>query len=314
MKILITGAGGFVGKYLIKELQKDSSNDIFGAVFRSTSDIASLLSPDHTIEGDLSDLSFASDLIKRSNPDVIYHLAALSVVGSSVENAVSVMNSNTTISYNLLESVRLYAQKARVIAISSGNVYGAVKEPNVKINESVPLRPLNPYAVSKVSQEMLALMYHLAYGQDIVISRPFNHTGIGQTTEFVIPSLAAKFAKIEKGELSPVIEVGNLDSVRDFTDVRDMVIAYTQAAKSGISGEIYNIGSGLGHTIKEVLDIFQSLSMTKVEIKVSEGLLRTADVPALISDSSKFSALSHWKPKIDLKDTISDILNYYRGI
>lgn len=312
-KILITGAGGFVGTYLIKELQKSSDVEIFGAVFKSTSDITSLLPPDHIIEGDLSDSQFATSLVERSRPDVVYHLAALSVVGSSVDKAVSVMNANTTISYNILEAQRVIAPTARFIAVASANEYGAVAAADKPITESTPLRPLNPYAVSKVAQEMLATMYHLAYGLDVVVLRPFNHTGIGQTTEFVIPKLAEQFARIERGEQPPVIEVGNLDSIRDFTDVRDMVRAYVLAASHAQPGEIYNLGSGTGHTIREILDILQSLSKTKVEIKVQEDLVRTADVPSLICDATKFASLSGWKPEISLNQTISDILNYYRG-
>lgn len=312
-KILITGAGGFVGTYLIKELQKSSENEIYGAVFSATSDISSLLSSDHIIEGDLSDYNFASDLVKKSAPDVVYHLAALSVVGTSESKALSVMNTNTTISYNILEAVKSFAPKARFIAIASANVYGAVEDTSKPIDESLPLRPLNPYAVSKVSQEMLAIMYNLAYGLDVVIVRPFNHTGIGQTTDFVIPKLAQQFARIEKGEIEPVIEVGNLDTVRDFTDVRDMVEAYALAAQSGKIGQIYNLGSGTGHTIKEILDILQSLSPAKVEIKIKEELVRTADVPVLICDASKFNKVTGWTAKTSLNQTVSDILNYYRG-
>jgi len=312
-KVLITGAGGFVGTYLIKELQKSSDFEIYGAVFSATSDISSFLPSDHIIEGDLSDYNFASDLVKKSAPDVVYHLAALSVVGTSESKALSVMNTNTTISYNILEAVKNFSPNARFIAIASANVYGAVEDTSKPLDESLPLRPLNPYAVSKVSQEMLATMYCLAYGLDVVIVRPFNHTGIGQTTDFVIPKLAQQFARIEKGEIEPVIEVGNLDTVRDFTDVRDMVEAYTLAAKSAKSGKIYNLGSGTGHTIKEILDILQSLSPAKVEIKVKEELVRTADVPVLICDASKFNAITGWTAKTSLNQTVSDILNYYRG-
>lgn len=312
-KILITGAGGFVGTYLIKELKLDPECEIFGSVFKSTSDISTLLNADHIIEGDLSDSNFTSELIQKTQPEVIYHLAALSVVGSSVDKAVSVMNTNTTISYNILEAVKAHAPTAKFIAICSANEYGAVTDTTNSINESTPLRPLNPYAVSKVTQEMLATMYHLAYGLKVIILRPFNHTGIGQTTEFVIPKLAEQFAKIEKGLLPPVIEVGNLDTVRDFTDVRDMVRGYVLAAQKGVPGEIYNLGSSRGYTIQQIIEIFTSLSSAKVEIRVKDDLVRTADVPVLIADISKFQSLTGWQPSIELNTTISDILNYYRG-
>ncbi|PJE63422.1 GDP-mannose 4,6-dehydratase [Candidatus Roizmanbacteria bacterium CG10_big_fil_rev_8_21_14_0_10_45_7] len=313
-KILITGAGGFAGTYLIKELQKSKDFEIYGAVYKSTSDISSLLDSAHILEGDLTDFSVAEHIVKVASPHVIYHLAAISVVHSSARQTTTVMNSNTTISYNILESVRQFAPHARFIAISSGNVYGAVQDTTLSIDESTPIRPLNPYAISKVTQEMLALQYYLAYGLDVVILRPFNHTGPGQTTDFVIPRLADQFARIEHGEIDPVIEVGNLDTIRDFTDVSDMVIAYTLATKDGKSGEIYNIGSGTGHSIHQILMIMQSLSKTKVEVKINQTLIRTADVPILICDASKFQEVTGWKPTISFDTTISAIIDYWRRI
>lgn len=312
-KILITGAGGFVGSHLIKALKASGEVEIFAATYKATSDLTNLIPPDHILVGDLTDLAFAQKLVQTAAPDVVYHLAALSVVHSSASLATSVMNGNTNISYNVLESVKLFAPKARFIAISSGNVYGAVQDTNHPLTEATPLRPLNPYAVSKVTQEMLALQYCLAYGLDVVILRPFNHTGVGQTTDFVIPRLAQQFAKIEKGS-TPVIEVGNLDSVRDFTDVSDMVQAYMLAADKCVSGEIYNIGSGQGHTIAEILKTLESLSKVKVEIKVKDSLVRLADVPVLVSESTKFISLTGWEPKVSLARTISDILEYWRKL
>ena len=312
-KILVTGAGGFVGTYLIKALQAKGEVEIFAAVYQATSDISSLLAEDHIISGDLTDYEFTTQLIKSVMPDVIYHLAALSVVHNSHEKALSLMNGNTAISYNLLESTRLFAPGARFLAICSANVYGAIEDISKPASESTPIRPLNSYAVSKVMQEMLALQYHLAYALDVVILRPFNHTGPGQTTNFVIPRLAEQFAKIEQGEIEPVIEVGNLDSVRDFTDVRDMANGYILAAEKAKSGEIYNLGSGKGYTVKQILDVLQSLSKIKVEVKINEEFVRTSDVPVLIADVTKFKSLTNWEPKISLEETISDILNSYRN-
>lgn len=313
-KILITGAGGFVGTYLIKALQQTSDNEIFAAVYKSTSDIKDLVPADHIVEGDLTDFTFASHLLETTNPDVVYHLAALSVVSNSVQNAVAIMNSNTAISYNLFEAIKLHSPSTKIVAICSANEYGSVQDTTKPIDESTPLRPLNPYAVSKVTQEMLALQYHLAHALNVVIVRPFNHTGVGQTTDFVIPRLAEQFAKIEKGIIPPIIEVGNTDTIRDFTDVRDMVQAYVLAAQLGVSGEIYNIGSGVGYTIAQIIEMLQALSPVKVEIKVNKEFVRSADVPILVADAAKFKSTTGWAPSISLQTTISDILTYYRGI
>lgn len=311
-KILITGAGGFVGTYLIKELQSQQAGEIYGTVYHSTSDISSLLPADHILEGDLTDPSFAQRLIETTQPDHIYHLAAISVVSNSFAQALTTMQSNTTLSYNLLENVRLHAPHSRFIAVCSANVYGAVTDTTRPISESTPMRPLNPYAVSKATQELLALQYHLAHGLDTVILRPFNHTGIGQTVDFVIPRLASQFAQIEQGLLPPTIQVGNLESIRDFTDVRDMVKAYVLAATHCQSGEIYNIGSGQGVSVREIIQIFQSLSATKVEISINNQLVRAADVPVLVADYAKFKQITQYAPSIPLTQTISDILNSYR--
>ena len=312
MKIFITGAGGFVGTYLIRQLQKKADNEIYGAVYKSTSDISSLLPNDHILEGDLTDFAVAESHLQTIQPNIIYHLAALSVVGNSFSNATKVINTNTNLSFNLFEAARLIVPKARIINICSANVYGAVLDSSRPLTESTPFRPLNPYSVSKINQEMLGLEYHLTYGSDVIALRPFNHTGIGQTTDFLIPRLAQQFAAIEKGQLAPTIEIGNLDSIRDFSDVRDMVSAYVLAAESCLAGEAYNIGSGKGYKVSQVIDIFQSLSQAKVEIKVKKDLVRSADVPALIADFTKFKEATGYFPVISLERTISDILDFYR--
>lgn len=311
-KILITGAGGFVGSYLIKELQKNADSQIFASIYQASSDISSSLPKEQILAGDLSDLAYANHLIQTSKPDIIYHLAALSVVGGSEDKALSLIQNNTAITGNLLQATKLHAPKTRFMAISSANIYGAVLKQS-PLDESTPLRPLNPYAISKIAQEMQALQYHLAHNLDVVILRPFNHSGPGQTTKFVLPALASQFAQIEKGELPPQLTVGNLSTIRDFTDVRDMVKAYILASQVGGSGEIYNIGTGTGHSISSLIEVFSSLSPIKVEIKKEENLVRRSDVPYLVADASKFKSESMWMPSISLNQTISDILNYYRN-
>lgn len=311
-KILVTGAGGFVGSYLVRALQQNTENDIFVTVYKSTTDIGSLVPADHIIEGDLTDGTFTNTLIQRVVPDIIFHLAALSVVHSSDKQALSVLTANTALQYNILESVRQFAPHTRFVAICSANEYGLVEDYQKPINESTPLRPLNPYAVSKVTQEMLTLQYHLAYGLDTIILRPFNHTGIGQTLDFVVPALAKQFAEIVKKVRPPVIEIGNLDNVRDFTDVADMVSAYLLASVKGISGQVYNLGSGVGVSVCDLIAKFELISGIKVEVKVQENMLRVADVPILVCDASKFKALSGWSPKISLETTLTNVYNYWK--
>ncbi len=312
-KILITGAGGFVGTHLIRALKEAGEVEIFASVFKSTSDISTLLSEDHIIAGDLTDFAFTEQLVKTSQPDVIYHLAAISIVTDDPSQTTAVMSTNSTISFNILESTRLYAPHARFISICSANVYGLVGASDLPIKESTPLRPLNAYAVSKITQEMLSLEYHLAYGLDVVILRPFNHTGPGQTESFLLPALAKQFASIQKGA-EPVIEIGNTESSRDYTDVRDMVRAYILASEKCLSGEVYNIGSGVSYKTRAIIEMFEEVSGIKVTIKEKDQLVRKSDVPILVADASKFSSLTTWKPSISMQQTISDILDSYRNL
>lgn len=312
-RILITGAGGFVGSYLIKELKKDENNEIYGSVYQSTSDIKSLLPTDHILAGDLTHPDIAINHVKAANPDVIYHLAALSVVHNSTINALATLQGNTAISYNLFEAIHAYCPRARTLAVCSANVYGSVPASNIPIDESAPLRPLNPYAVSKITQEMIALQAGLSYGLDIVIVRPFNHSGPGQTTDFVLPKLAQSVVAIEKESKLPVLELGSGEAIRDFTDVRDMVKAYVLAAATGQSGEIYNIGSGTGTSIRAVAEIFASLSKRPFKIVEKPELSRSSDVPVLVADTTKFKELTGYFPVISLERTISDILEYERN-
>lgn len=312
-RILVTGAGGFVGSHLIHALKERGEYEIFAAVYKSTSDVSDLIPADHIIEGDLTDATFANRLIEQTQPEVIFHLAALSVVHSSDKQATTVMNANTTLQYNLLEATKNFAPHARFLAICSANEYGLVENTTKPIDELTPLRPLNPYAVSKVTQEMLSLQYHLAYGLDTVMLRPFNHTGPGQTIDFVIPALAKQFVEIKKGQHPPTIEVGNLDNTRDYTDVVDMVEAYILASTKGRSGEIYNIGSGRGATVGQLIEMFKKITGLEVEVTVKDEMVRVADVPSLICDATKFHEATGWSPKVALEQTLKNVYTYWEG-
>ncbi len=311
-RVLITGAGGFVGTHLVHALQQHAEYEIFAAVYKSTSDIAGIIPADHIQEGDLTEYAFAESLIQATRPDLVFHLAALSAVERNDAQAVKIMTANTTLQFNLLEAIRAHQPKARIIAICSGNAYGLVEPGTRSITESTPLRPLNAYAVSKITQEMLSLQYHLAYGLDVVILRPFNHTGPGQTDNFVIPTLAKQFAEIAKGKHVPTIEVGNLETIRDYTDVADMVQAYILAAEKGESGEIYNIGTGNGASVRELIEMFKKITGMSVEVVVKEEIVRHADVPALVCDATKFKQITSWEPSISLETTLQNVYNYWK--
>jgi len=309
-RILVTGASGFVGQYLIRELVS-RGGDIYAACYQPHPTLTKLLGEDHVFPGDLTDHSYVKQLISGIRPDIIYHLAALSIVHHDVPTARRALENNLGLQYNLLEEVRQLAPSARLMAICSGNIYGKVNQDELPIKESTPIRPLNAYSVSKLSQEILALQYFYAHSLDVVILRPFNHTGPGQTDNFVIPAFAKQFAAIKKGQQDPIIKVGNLDTARDFTDVEDMVQAYLVAADNCKSGEIYNIGSGKASKIIDILSMMREISGLTVEIEVEPNRQRGVDVPILMADATKFREATGWQPKIPFKETLAKVLKYW---
>lgn len=310
--ILVTGAGGFVGSHLVRALVAAGSSTVYGNVYGSGNALQELLPASQIISGDLTDPDFTQSLITRVKPQIIYHLAALSVVQDSIAKAGEVLTSNLRLQYNLLETVRLNLPGARIVAICSANEYGLVKPEELPISEDVPLRPLNPYAVSKAAQDLLAYQYFLAHQLDVVRLRPFNHTGEGQTTDFIIPSLVRQFVEIAAGRLPPQIEVGNLESVRDFTDVLDMVQAYILAADQAKGGEVYNIGSGVGYSVRQIIELLTQISGTEVKVIQKTARVRVADVPVLLANSTKFNAATGWKPTHPLDATLTRVYNYMK--
>lgn len=309
-KALITGAGGFVGQHLVRKLV-GGKHDVCVATYSNSAQLTSLLDPDDIHTGDLTDSSFTENLVKTTQPDIIYHLAAISVVHTNTDSAKRALENNIALQYNLLESIRQFSPTTRLVAICSGNVYGKVGQSELPITEDTPIRPLNTYAVSKLSQESLALQYYYAYDMDIIILRPFNHTGPGQTDNFVIPAFAKQFAAIKSGKQPPIIKVGNLSTARDFTDVRDMVDAYILAGTKCKKGEIYNIGAGEVSKIGEILGLMSDISGVEVEIQEDNLRVRGVDVPVLMADSTKFRGITGWEPKIPFKKTLQTVLDYW---
>ena len=194
----------------------------------------------------------------------------------------------------------------------SSEEYGLVLPDEVPITESNPLRPLSPYAVSKVAQDMLAYQYFRSYGMKTIRTRGFNHTGPRRGDVFVSSNFAKQIASIEAGLQKPVIRVGNLEAVRDFTDVRDMVRAYWLAVTRATPGEVYNLGSGRGITIRELLDLLVGMSEVEVEVEIDPDRLRPSDVEVLLADSSKFRQETGWEPAIPLETTLADLLEFWR--
>jgi len=245
-------------------------------------------------------------------PDAIFHLAAQSFVPSSWVSPLQTLTDNIAGQTNIFEAVRSLGLDPAIQIACSSEEYGLVLPHEVPIRETNPLRPLSPYAVSKVTQDFLAYQYFMSYGIRAVRTRGFNHTGPRRGEVFVTSNFAKQVAAIEAGKASPVIKVGNLEAVRDFTDVRDMVRGYVLAAEKGRPGEVYNLASGRAISIRAMLD--KLIAMAKVEVKVETDpeRLRPSDVEVLIGDASKFHADTGWEAKIPFDQTLEDLLNYWR--
>jgi len=316
MRVLITGITGFAGSHLAEFLiAKHPEVQVFGIVrWRSRMEnILGIRDKIELYEADLKDMVSLEACLRHVKPDRIFHLAAQSFVPTSWKCPAETFAINATGQIHLFEALLSLKQSPLIQVAGSSEEYGRVFPDEVPMKETNPLRPLSPYAVSKVAQDLLGYQYFQSYGLPIVRTRGFNHTGPRRGEVFVTSTLAKQIAEIEKGVKEPVIQVGNLDAERDFNDVRDIVEAYWLSLEKGEPGEVYNIGSGVSRPIREVLDTLLSLSRVKVRVEVDPRRLRPSDVPILLADSSKFIARTGWKPRLPFRQTLSDLLDYWRG-
>jgi GDP-4-dehydro-6-deoxy-D-mannose reductase len=309
MRALITGVGGFVGRHLLEHLRKEG-DDVCGV--GRTADLVGLESA-RMVPTDLSDRAAVERLVRETEPEAVYHLAAQSSPSESVENPWGTICNNLLGQLNLFEGLLSAGLRPRVLVVGSSDEYGQVRAEDVPTNENAPLRPITPYAVSKVGQDMMGFQYFAQYGIAAVRVRPFNHTGPGHDARFVIPSFARQLAEIEAGLREPVLHVGNLDVARDFTDARDMVRAYRLALLEGVAGDVYNIGSGRAVLISEMVDELVGLCARQVEVRVDPALFRVSDIPRQEADIHKFTALTGWQPRIPWHTTLRDTFEYWRA-
>ena len=314
MRVLITGFTGFVGSHLADYLVARSDIEVFGTLrWRSRlENVEHLGTRVRRIECDLRDPAAVRRALGEVRPDRIFHLAAQSYVPTSWLTPGETLGGNVLGQVNLFESIRDLDLPARVHIAGSSEEYGLVLPHEVPIREENALRPLSPYAVSKVAQDLLAYQYWKSYRLHVVRTRGFNHTGPRRGEVFVTSNFARQIAQIEKGLREPVVHVGNLDSIRDFTDVRDMVRAYWLALERGEPGEVYNVCSGRRHSAHQVLDILLGLSHVKVEIRQDPARMRPSDVTLLVGDASKFRSATGWEPEIPFEVTLTDLLEYWR--
>ncbi len=320
MNVLITGITGFAGSHLADYiLDHHGGVEIHGTRrWRSKEDAADHLTGRVAFhECDITDAHNVYRVIEKIKPDKIFHLAAQSYVPASWDSPAETLHTNVVGQCNVLEAIKRLRHSGYdpiVQVAGSSEEYGHAERDELPIKETNPLRPLSPYAVSKVAQDFMGYQYWRSYRIRVIRTRAFNHEGPRRGEVFVVSNFAKQIAEIEKERREPVVRVGNLEAVRDFSDVRDIVRAYWQATEGCTPGDVYNICSGHGCAIGDVLNILLSLSSRRdIGVEADPQRLRPSDVPVLIGDCSKFQAATVWRPTIPFEQTVLDSLNYWRA-
>jgi GDP-4-dehydro-6-deoxy-D-mannose reductase len=316
LKALITGISGFVGSHLADHLLAHTDWEVAGTIYSSTRNIDHIQDRLELYPAELSRLPVVQFILERSRPDVVFHLAAMAAAGHSWRDPADTLQVNISMQANILQAVVNLELDSRVMVIGSSEEYGAAlstASTQDAVDEETPFQPTNPYAVSKVAQDLLGLQYHLSHGLDTVRVRPFNHIGPRQGLGFVVPDFSSQVAQIEAGQRPPVLRVGNLEAQRDFTDVRDVVRAYHLLALNGVSGQAYNVGSGHAHAIQEILDHLLAQARVPIQIEPDPARLRPSDIPRVVCDYTKLYDCTGWKPSIGFEQSLSDVLQDWRA-
>jgi GDP-4-dehydro-6-deoxy-D-mannose reductase len=313
MRVLITGITGFAGSHLAEYVLTKENVELFGTVrWRSRMDnIEHIVSKISLVETDFRDQSSVKNMISKIGPDIIFHLAAQSFVPSSWSAPGETLTTNILGALYVFESIKNLDNPPKVLVSCSSEEYGMVKEDELPIKEDQPLRPLSPYGVSKVGEDLLGYQYFQSYKLPIYISRAFNHTGPRRGEVFSISNFAKQIIQIEKG-MRDVISVGNLDAIRDFTDVRDTVRAYWMIVEKANPGEPYNVATGIGYKIGDILKKLADMAKVEIKIEKDSSRMRPSDVMVLIGDSTKLREETGWEPEITFDKTLEDLLNYWR--
>jgi len=303
--VLVTGAGGFAGSHLVEHLRaspkqrKGEGGSSSDRVVAWTRQIVDLLDRDRVRAA-----------IRELRPAQVYHCAGVPHVAESWRDTAQPLEGNVLATEHLFDALRSEGIRCRVLVPGSATVYAPSSEP---ISETDPIAPASPYAISKLAQEQLALRAIQEDGLDVVLTRSFNHTGPRQTPAFVAPSMARQIALIERGQLEPVIKVGNLDAQRDVTDVRDVVRAYAALMQSGKTGVVYNVASGVARSIRSILEALVSRSQKPVRIEVDHTRMRPNDVPVVVGNHSRLTESTEWHPQVSFDQMLDDLLRYWRG-
>ena len=313
MRALVTGSAGFAGHHLIDHLLQETDLEILGSVYYKLP-LPQNSSPRVQFQHvDLQDEAAVHDLIARWRPDYIFHLAGQSFVPASWENPWLTFDQNVHIQLNIFRAMIAAKLAGRILVVGSGDEYGAIEPEDLPIDEKTPLRPVSPYAVSKIAQDLLGWQYHHSHDIHAVRVRPFNHIGPGQREMFVASSFAKQIAEIEAGLKPPVLRHGNLEARRDFTDVRDMMRAYWLLITHGQPGEVYNAGSGRAVSVQQLLDVLLSMSRIPIRTEIDPERMRPSDIPVIVCDPTRIHLTTGWQTEIPFEQTLADILDDWRA-
>jgi len=312
IRVFITGASGFVGRHLIHALRAEGKTkyDIYGTCFPEKPS----LNEKNLFHLNIKSSKNLSKLISDIKPDWVFHLAAASSVRRSWEKRRETLETNIIGTFNILESLRMFSPKSKMLFVSSSEVYDFNQGDKQKVTEKSPLKISNPYAYSKVAGEKLCEFYAEVEKLDVIIARPFPHTGPGQTEDFVCSDWAKQIAEIESGKKQAIIQVGNLDVISDYCDVRDVVKAYILLLKKGRREEIYNICSGKAISLKKILKtlIEESAIKNNVKIEIDQTKLRKVNTQIRWGSNNKIKKEIGWRPDIPLDQSLYDLLEYWR--
>lgn len=315
MRALITGIAGFAGSHLAEHLLAHPGIEVHGVFLPEfgTANLQKVAASLTLHAGDMSDYPTVSRLLTDVRPDLVFHLAAQAAPSLSLVKPGETLVNNILGQLNILQACVQVGLSPRILVIGSADEYGLILADELPVRETNGFRPVNPYSVSKIAQDYLGYQYFLSHQLPVVRVRPFNHIGPRQGPGFVVADFARQIAQAEAGRTAPVVHVGNLDSRRDFTDVRDMVRAYYLALTQGELGEVYNIGAGRSWAIGEVLKELIGLSAVRLSVETDASRLRPTDILDVVCDCTKFHALTGWRPEVPMQKTLRDVLDYWRA-
>lgn len=302
MRILVTGAGGFVGGHLVPTLRAEG-HEVIGTALEPIGDLVRM---------DVRDAAAVDRVVTEVKPEACFHLAGQSSVSLSWREPALTYEVNAHGTHYLLDAIYRHVPECRVHVAASSDEYGKVRPDECPIDESAPLRPVSPYAVSRVAGEWIARMFHESFGLHVIVTRAFMHIGPGQPDSFATADWSHQIARAEAGLADPVVRVGNLSFRREFGDVRDVVKAYITVMRVGIPGDAYNVATGEPHELREVLDLLIEMAEQDIAVEVDPAKLRPVDFPVLYGSAAKLERASGWKPEHRLEDTLRAVLDHWR--